>query len=71
MIDAFVWLIQGSVILGWIFLAMFLWNRCDNVGMKMDPTIHCDVYKTKGCNYIDGIDCNPSTCGILSEFKSN
>lgn len=34
-----------------------------------DPVKHCKVYKTVGCNHVDGFLCDVRTCNITVELK--
>lgn len=35
---------------------------------KDDPVKHCEVYKDKGCGFVDGYLCNMKTCPIREGY---
>lgn len=36
-----------------------------------DPVVDCEVYKEKGCSFVDGIDCRYPHCHILKKYREN
>lgn len=37
----------------------------------IDPVKHCEVYKARGCDFVDGLLCNPKDCPIRKDYNEN
>ncbi len=39
------------------------------IEVSPDPVRHCEVYRKKGCNHVDGFLCHVPSCDILDKYR--